>query len=259
MVWQPVRLYLAFVLCSCLPFFLPLTLAMGFAQEAAPKTRIKVVDQSGDPINDAVILKNYIWQPDGADRRALDRQEYQVDENGVAVLELPGSAHSLQMYVRADGYVPMYAQWSREELAREKPPVEFTFQMTPGIELGGIVVDEDGKPIPGVKVDVRYQSEPEQSDGRSHFLSDLTEDDEGNATVTDEKGRWTINNAHNDSVAGLVVGVSHPDYLDRPIPRDPRQQEIADWKALKNKTAKISRWIRGAVVEEKFWMAKESP
>ncbi len=254
MVWQSARLYLALALCTCLQFIL-LTPTMCFAQEAVPKTKIRVVDQSGNPIKDAVVSKNYIWQPDGAERRILDRRKYKVDENGIASWEMPGSAHSLQLYARADGYVSMYANWSREELAREKLPVDFTFQMTPGIEMGGIVVDEDGQPISGAKVDVRYLSEPKQNVGRSRFPISLAEDEVGTAAVTDEEGRWTINNAHNDSTAELVVGVSHSDYLDMPIPRDPRHRKITNLEELKNKTAKFEM-SRGVVIKAKVLDAK---
>ena len=95
--------------------------------------------------------------------------------------------------------------WAKEfQSDGDQIPAEFTFRLERGTEIGGSVVDEQGKPIRGVKVEVKdrtaegfhyihAQKKPGQRPVRPYSLAEGAE-----AIVTDERGHWKLGNVPPD-------------------------------------------------------------
>ena len=68
----------------------------------------------------------------------------------------------LRLWARKDGYVPLFAIWwlEKEPALAGEFPEEFTYHLQKGTILGGIVKNDDGQPIEGVKIGkLRYDGE----------------------------------------------------------------------------------------------------
>lgn len=106
------------------------------------------------------------------------------------------------LFARANGYAPMRAFW------RDALPAEFTFEMTKAITVGGLVVDEAGKPIAGATVSFSggggHESNPARRAESSFFREEFT---------TDERGRWTCDLAP-ANINSASINVRHRDYAN---------------------------------------------
>ena len=120
----------------------------------------------------------------------------------------PGYCYLL---VRADGYAPMRAFW------RDPLPTEFTFEMTKAITVGGLVMDESGKPIAGAKVLFSGGHHDAVRRAESSFYRE--------EYTTGERGRWKCDLAP-ANISDASINVRHPAYandtgnysLDQQIP-----------------------------------------
>lgn len=139
----------------------------------------------------------------------VDRSRYedrtQSDDAGEGRLDLPESGKMSYVAIegRLKGYVPIYMRWDGRNRKLEAPD-KVRMEFEPAVSIGGTVVDEAGKPVKGVPVEV-YIPATRSSMGNS-FVFDITE------TRTDEQGRWQSDTAPND-MSHLNVSFKHPDYL----------------------------------------------
>ncbi len=203
---------------------------------------IHVVDADGQPVRGARIFANLVAKGKIINQRLVS------DPQGQAYLELPDSITSLKVWARKAGYVPLFAHWWPEEQddADHLPP-EFTYQLQSGTVMGGVVRDEDGKPIGGAKVEVMYDR-PEVREAihkRPIFDSWLAEDE--SARITDEEGRWTIDNVPPGDDVRVRIKLSHPDYIDDASWGGLQKEQQIKSAALRAQTAEIVM-PRGIVV-----------
>ena len=102
-------------------------------------------------------------------------RDYQTDDAGAAHVELPKTFYILRLWASKEPFVTLFASWEQGELASGKEfPVEYIFRMETGVAAGGRVVDEQGKPIAGAKVQVMMceaDAKPTNSDGRAGYGS----------------------------------------------------------------------------------------
>src|SRR5258708_36319788 len=89
----------------------------------------------------------------------------------------------------------MFAAWEQNELGSGKElPAEYTFRLESGVAAGGRIVDEQGKPVAGAKVQVMMANDlkPDNGDGRMGYTMWLAEGND--AATTDAESRWRIIN-----------------------------------------------------------------
>jgi hypothetical protein len=128
-----------------------------------------------------------------------------TDEKGVVAFNVPGDGSSrVQLSVKHDGYLAQGASWNKGEEVPEK----FTIPMKQGVPIGGIVHDEQGAAIEGVKIEgiMVYQGTTDLPGGgklQPYFHGELT--------TTDKEGRWKIGSAPEEKIE-LQLKFSHPDY-----------------------------------------------
>lgn len=171
--------------------------------------QVRVVGPDGSPMA-GVRVHASIW----ANVPAKGNRDYVTDAKGETTVELSQGIKILRLWASADGYVPLFAHWEQAELQTNPQaiPRDFTFHLQKGTVVGGLVKDVDGHPIAGAKVEVMLRSDPRKEQKRVLVSIWLAEGDE--APVTDADGRWTLDDVPPGDDVGVLVRLSHPDYIN---------------------------------------------
>lgn len=160
---------------------------------------VKVVDPAGKPMPAVPV-----------DIR-IDGAEFPLptDEEGIVEFNVPTSNKTrLRLKVSQPGYATLAARWDSG-----KPiPDDFTIRMQKGSVIGGIIKNEQGKPIEGVKIRgyISSQGDLDTGDGKLEPLLD------GIIATTDSEGRWRCKSAPAKRVE-ILTDFKHPDYVDENI------------------------------------------
>ena len=195
--------------------------------------RIVVVDHYGLPIQGAKVFRNHVYAKEGEIRPQIENEEYLTGANGEAVVALSGKTVDLRLWVAKSKYAPLHAMWAKKfQSDGDDIPKEFTFRLLAGTRIGGIVKNESGEPIQGVKIEVQNAAAqqplpPRPIPGRRPVPSAWLA--EGDDLVTDVNGRWQLDNAppdkteyydprfgryvmHADTQPSFLVRLTHPEY-----------------------------------------------
>lgn len=158
---------------------------------------IRVVGPDGKPVQ-GTRIHTAIWAEDPA----KTNRDYVCDVQGQTTVDLPQNIETLRTWARADGYVPLFAQWwSKIQADGHLIPKQYTFELTKGTVIGGFVKNQDGQPIEGAKVEVSRRVGWEEQQHRPFFGTWLATGD--GARTTNAQGKWTLDNVP----AGDDVGV----------------------------------------------------
>ena len=174
-------------------------------------------------------------------RPYLDRQNafLLTDDQGRVTIDLANRTFrdSLSVDTWADGYVQQRFFFSQDDSRHPKIPETFTVELLPGEEtLGGTVVNEEGQPIAGVKVEIwGYLGEKKVPEELAYMVD----------ATTDEQGQWRCRSFRDMTFAYLYL--SHPDYLTdkdqgtarrhgQPRPSQPIQEDTQPMEVLRDFT-----------------------
>jgi RNA polymerase sigma factor (sigma-70 family) len=185
------------------------------AEQAMARTLgVVVLDPQGKPVSGANIHAS-IWTDEKGFKANHD---YPTDAAGAAQVELPKTFTILRLWAWAGKkpFVSMFANWEQNVLASGREfPAEYTFRLESAVAAGGRILDEQGKPIAGAKVQVMLGDDDDlkfsRRDDRALYNTWLAEGRE--AATTDAEGRWRIDNVPDHPQAELRLLVSHPDYV----------------------------------------------
>ncbi len=135
---------------------------------------VSVVNTAGKPIAGASVRLS----------SSRDHSQSKTNAHGEVILLVPQQQPEyFNLHASADRHVPLTATW-RKAGDRSTLPAVYKFTLEPGTTIGGIVRNEDGQPVSGVKVSITVPS--------------LNAEEPGKATVaiwdhvvtTDKDGRW---------------------------------------------------------------------
>src|SRR5262245_45740452 len=172
--------------------------------------RVVVLDPQDKPLDGANVHSS-IWTEE---KDFKSNHDYKTDADGAAHVKLPKTFYILRLWASKKPFVTMFANWEKNELASGKEfPAEYSMRLEAGVTAGGRVVDEAGKPIGGVNVQVSMSGDPKptRSDGRTRYDTWLAYGTD--AVTTDAKGRWQIDNVPNHPKVELSLLVAHPDFV----------------------------------------------
>ena len=176
---------------------------------ALKKLLVKVLDEAGEAIQ-GVKVHSSSWSNDPAykNKANIDRS---TNEQGIAEVDIYPQLRILRIWTSHPGRVTLFVHW--EEGETDRIPEGISLQLQKGTELGGIVVDAEGKPVAGAKVEVSLSSGGEKLDTNVNSNLDTWLAEGKDAAITDERGRWSIKNVPpgNDLVLSLIV--LHPEFL----------------------------------------------
>lgn len=139
--------------------------------DTAADTVLRILDdETGNPIAGAVINANHL--------------QLVSDTAGVAripMTEQTKSTRGMNIFITPVGYVPKVITWPwREEFFRE-----YSVRLQPARTIGGIVVDEAGQPVPGVRINL-----PSPDISGQAGIEHIAYHPEQTAAYTDMAGRW---------------------------------------------------------------------
>ncbi len=107
-----------------------------------------VVDEHDVPVPNAQVRMRVRQVFMGTD----DFTNHKTDAGGRLKFAVPNpTPHYLSAFVSTPGHAPYLAEWENHETP-DPIPAEYHLRLDPGRTIGGIVRDEAGKPIEGVKV-----------------------------------------------------------------------------------------------------------
>lgn len=199
----------------------------------------KVIDgATRRPVAAAVVVVScrYLDQ-----RRRSDVSLYATDAEGLC--RIAGSALvSGSLSVRKDGYAPMQHDWSSRPTLDPLPgpPEAHVIELRPARAIGGIVQDQDGRPIAGVAVEVNAHS---FEVGGIAYVNRTTE--------TDSNGVWRLDGIPIEA-DNVSVSLKHPGYVSDSINgRHVNAKQLRQARAFKH-TARMDRGVamRGRVLDE---------
>jgi uncharacterized GH25 family protein/thiol-disulfide isomerase/thioredoxin len=183
---------------------------------------VQVVDTAGRPLP-ATKIHSSIWTHDKGFKANRD---YKTDENGKVEIKLPSSLYILRLWASRHAYVEQFIHWENQPPNERKlVPEELTIRLQAGTVIGGIVVDENDKPIPNAVVEVH--SRP----GRSLAS--------GKDLKTDAAGRWKLENVPPGDDFEIRAIATHPNFVSLHSYYDLGLQKPLSMKQLRAQSAKI--------------------
>jgi RNA polymerase sigma factor (sigma-70 family) len=187
-------------------------------ERAGPSIEIRTVDQrTGKPLPGVELTVN-------ADRKPSKRST--TDNVGRAAVAVPAPLpRLLSVVARKDGFAPI-TLWFPSPIVEDEIPASYTLKMYPAETIGGVVQDEQGRPVAGVRVKPIVWT-------NSSEIRYLREDIEESGPVqTDAEGRWQC--------AGMPAGIdrsrvsiafTHPDYERADWPTGQALEDVRRGKA----------------------------
>lgn len=173
------------------------------AASEQPTMTLTVLDPEGKPLTGRM-FKTHRFDKD--QKRIFKR--YTTDDAGKAVIDLPKKSNvgTFTFTVQAPGYTPFHGRWERENFSGDLPSA-CSVKLEKAKTVGGMIRNEDGKPVAGVKVEFGFPLE-RHTNGPNPSLGCPC------GATTDEEGRWTYSCVPEDVQqprSGLTL--LHDDYL----------------------------------------------
>ncbi len=132
-----------------------------------------------------------------------------TDEHGACSVPVPPETRTFVVHAWKDGFVPVRIAWGyQHEFEFEGVPSTYTIVLDRGTAIGGVVRDEQGRPVAGARVTPSLANAPR---GEIEAL-DLP-DDAGFTTDSDGRWRCTILPA-SWKAEEVALRVQHPGFLD---------------------------------------------
>lgn len=199
---------------------------------------VTVLDPDGKPLADVPV-----------DIR-IDGMEFPMptNEDGIVSVNVPaGDETELELSVSHEGCASISARWAKGN----KLPEQVTIPLHKGKTIGGIVHDEHGNPVEGVKVEALATANDDHgiNSGKGELRMEIPRD----LAVTDSEGRWQSHSGPTEDVS-IQMRFLHPDYV--------RQEGFSyrggSWEELQS-LKKIVVLSKGVVVAGKVLDGEQSP
>ncbi|WP_082846423.1 carboxypeptidase regulatory-like domain-containing protein [Planctomyces sp. SH-PL14] len=128
----------------------------------------------------------------------------QADETGRLAVDLPArGTQYFNVDVTTPGFGPFWAGWDVADRS-DQIPDQYTIHLDAGARVGGVVVDEEGRPVEGVSVHPHIEFKKRDEDQSQLGVGDRVK--------TDAAGRWTYESVP-ASLDSVGITLDHPQYL----------------------------------------------
>jgi RNA polymerase sigma factor (sigma-70 family) len=154
-----------------------------------------VAAQDARPVVDGEVALS-LDSASGSETRTL-----RPDANGTVSFEMPSNIVGLRLVTQIEGFADKRLAWRQDR--GETIPRSYVLKLTPGVKLGGCVVDGQGQPLSGADVTTGLE-EPPNSPRPEAYVA-------GFRVKTDENGRWQACRVAPELVRDLVLFVGHAD------------------------------------------------
>ena len=170
------------------------------AEESRTLT-LKFVDEAGQNIPHTKFRLHVDPKPeDWSGRIKYD----QADENGDYSLSYPANINDLTLTVKTPGYAPYNAAW--ENPKNDPVPDQYVISLEKATTVGGIVLDDQGKPLAGATINFTIPWGERIRVKRDNYVCIIEE-------KTDENGIWKSEMIPMDlGKSSIYMRASHPDF-----------------------------------------------
>lgn len=181
------------------------------ADDAAPTGAFEllVVGPDGQPVPKVQIDLRATILPDADQVKVgtFDRGEkYRVfmttNDRGRLVFSMPHQSKRFELFLTHHGFGPYCARWVSEN-STEPVPSRVVAELEAGWSVGGIIVDDDGKPVAGVVVNPSVELKKRPGDNQQLGS--------GAHVKTDAAGRWRFDSVP-VSMKEVFAEIKHPQY-----------------------------------------------
>jgi len=180
-----------------------------------------IADDTGQPIPGAAIYSPARLPYPGAGPEAAGSmpQKLLATADELGVCEIPmwqGAPGPFGFFSRTtNGFVDESVDWlpNRGEII----PSQFTLRLKRAVSIGGLVVDEEGKPVAGATIEFEGQTRGDPEDRHISYRLGFSTETGGPPAVTDAAGRWHSEKVQREDVATLSIRAAHPDYIVQPF------------------------------------------
>jgi Carboxypeptidase regulatory-like domain/Sigma-70, region 4 len=171
---------------------------LGRVSPAGRMIELRVVDRSGGKTLPGVRMTVVVGTVPTVERTS--------DDNGTITFDYPSlGPNRVHVDARKEGFLPMRV-WVRHPGEEEEFPPTFTLRMVPAARIGGLVKDEQGRPVFGAKVWLAIRVHLDENHNRAGIHLE--------EALTDAEGRWNgpsippgYHEAHLD-----MIQIRHPDF-----------------------------------------------
>jgi len=123
--------------------------------ETTGNFKVIVLLPDGTPASGAKLLTSIGTADKAFKDKHKSTNNYSCDANGQFDVPLPSSLSLIRIWVQAKGCVPLFSQWwPGKQDDGHLIPQSYTYQLESGVTVGGIVTDEEDRPVSGAKVEV---------------------------------------------------------------------------------------------------------
>ncbi len=203
------------------------------AGQGAPESAtlaLSVLDKlTGKPVPNAEIRVSLSGEGISSEQR---KQELGTSAGGLCTVVFPvRSPEMTKFWIKAPGYVPVFACWDNSEGKKEPDPIpeSFVFPLEKGTSIGGIVRNGQDKPVEGVKV---YFMLANQRGRIRYSIRD-------SFSTTDAEGKWR-SDILPENIDQLWLNLKHPDYVTSeiwntiPVPPEKDLRDLTSVMVLKS-------------------------
>ena len=165
-----------------------------------------------------------------------------TDASGCLIVKIPKEPTRFNISIKTAGYGPYWAGWTSGSQLQSIPSA-FTAILEAGWSVGGVVVDDKGNPIEGVRIrpSIKYKKRP----------GDTSRLGVGTRLKTDAQGKWRFDSVPT-SKNSVFVEISHPGFMPN---RRPLTRSEFGLKPEQQPTVKITLnrglTVTGRVTDEK--------
>lgn len=210
--------------------------------EFSPNDRVLeltfVTKDSGEPVSN-IQVDYRAWSEFG-----LTNRHFAADQNGRLKVPTPlSNTTHLTLTSRGAGFADTRLQW---DLPGEVVPTNYLVQLDRGVNLSGRVLDSEGNPVAGSKVQFdEVQLGSERKGIQSHEFGSIV-------VTTDAEGYWSLTRIASDMLKRVIVWANHPEHLSSDSFRladspTGQAQLMAGKYAFKLRSAHV---LRGVVEDE---------
>ncbi|MSU61772.1 MAG: redoxin domain-containing protein [Pedosphaera sp.] len=127
-----------------------------------------------------------------------------TDDEGTATVEYAEGANYLHIRTVHDSYPPKFLSW--EKRRNDAIPTDYLYKVEAGEQIGGVVVNEKGEPIPDLKLIIAVQDDPRREASDRFEMFDHGE-------RTNDEGKWSCTHIPKGANGRFSISLNHPDYI----------------------------------------------
>lgn len=190
------------------------------AQDDLKNLIVKVVDEEGNPVEGVRFYVSFISQDqESQKKKPVIRFS---NEQGLVKLPVFPKLRLYRVWASRENYVTLFFNWEKYDI--DSIPSEFKIILQKGTKLGGVVVDADGNPVEGAKLDISLSAGGTKVDPQSRVKLNTWLAEGEDRAVSDKNGVWSINNAPPGDDLKLRFMIEHPEFI-----KDEKRRDLIEY------------------------------